>query len=325
MASNRGDVLVLASTNTWNAYNAWGGYSKYGPVTATALTFLRPNPATTPVNDGTINHHLTLADLWILNWLKQSGYRPDIIADGDLHNGFSDLGAYRTLILLTHPEYWSLEMLDQLETFLGAGGSLCYLGGNGMFERCIPSPDATSLTFFNGDPAQVREPAFMRNLNPPRPERAVLGVAYRGDHIWGADPSTFVAYPYEVLAADHPLLAGTGLKNGDLIGATGRQGVNGGGASGWEMDTSRAASPDPGDGVVVAGTTVSDRGAPPANLQLLARGTNAPDHSADMTYYETGHGGFVFSVGSICFGGSLVEDPQLQRIVTNALGSPAQP
>ncbi len=75
-SANRGKLLALASTNTWNAYNSWGGYSKYGPATATILTFLRPNPATSPVDDGIVNH-LTRADLWILNWMEDAGYQVD--------------------------------------------------------------------------------------------------------------------------------------------------------------------------------------------------------------------------------------------------------
>jgi hypothetical protein len=34
-----------------------------------------------------------------------------------------------------------------------------------------------------------------------------------------------------------------------------------------------------------------------------------------MTYYETDSGGFVFSAGSLCFGGSLVQD--INRPVAN--------
>jgi hypothetical protein len=40
-----------------------------------------------------------------------------------------------------------------------------------------------------------------------------------------------------------------------------------------------------------------------------------------MTYYRTSAGGFVFSAGSISFGGSLVIDPVLQQIVRNALNA----
>jgi len=317
VASRRGNVLALASTNTWNAYNSWGGYSKYGPNTPDLLTFLRPNPAATPIDDGLVNH-LTRADLWILNWLEDAGYQVDVISDTDFHLGFSDLNSYGAVLLNSHPEYWSFEMVDAMQAYLAAGGSLLYLGGNGMFERCIFNDDATALTFFNGSPAQDRAAAYLRNVQPERPERSILGVAFRFDYSWGGDPSTYVACPYQVVTADHPLFAGTGVVNGDLIGQTGRQGVNGGGASGWEMDTSNAGNHGD-DGFEVAASVGNDRGAPPANLQLLARGTNSETHAADMTYYETGNGGFVFSVGSICFGGSLVQDVSLQTVVKNAL------
>ena len=63
-------------------------------------------------------------------------------------------------------------------------------------------------------------------------------------------------------------------------------------------------------------------GQAPANIQVLARGTNTgPDNtfSAHMTYYDTPAGGFVFAAGSLTFGGSLAEDPQLQAIVRNVL------
>jgi hypothetical protein len=315
-APQRGSVLALASTNTWAAYNAWGGFSKYGPAIPLDLTFLRPNPTTTPIDDGTINH-LTRADLWILNWMEDAGYQVDVITDTDLHNGFADIGSYPALILTSHPEYWSVGMADHLQEYLGNGGSVLYLGGNGMFEQCIFNSDVTALTFFNGDPSLSRPAAFFRNLNPPRPERGVLGVAFRFDNSWG-DPTSWNAFPYQVRMADHPLFAGTGLTNGNLIGETGLQGNNGGGASGWEMDTSNPGN-EPNDGVVVSASVSSDRGVAPPNLQLLARGTNSPTHAADMTYYATGHGGFVFSVGSICFGGSLVQDANLQIIVKNAL------
>lgn len=61
-----------------------------------------------------------------------------------------------------------------------------------------------------------------------------------------------------------------------------------------------------------------DRGSPPANLVVLARGTN-PGFGADMTCYDTAAGGRVFSVGSISFVGSMIGDPNLQQIVRNVL------
>ncbi len=322
VAERRGDVLVLASTNTWSAYNQWGGYSKYGPATPDVLTFMRPNPTATPLDDGYINH-LTRADLWIMHWLEETGFRPNVISDADLHSGFDDLAGYAVLVLLTHPEYWTLEMLDRLEVFLAQGGCLLYLGGNGVFEQCSYTEDMRSLRFFYGATDKQRSHAYFRNLHPARPEREILGVGFRFDNCWDGPPSSYTAHPYEVLEPDHPMIEGTGLVAGDLIGVNGLQGVNGGGASGWEMDCS-SADGRPDDGVLVGANADDDRGVSPGNLVVLARGTNALQpgakaHAAEMTYYETPSRGFVFSVGSICFGGSLVQDPMLQQIVRKAL------
>jgi len=132
------------------------------------------------------------------------------------------------------------------------------------------------------------------------------------------DPPSWNASPYQVKMAAHPVLSGTGLSDGDLVGETGRQGNNGGGASGWEMDTSNPGD-QPENGVIVAANVGNDRGAPPASLQLIARGTNSDTQEADMTYYDTGHGGLVFSVGFICFRGVAVQTPKLQKIIGNVL------
>jgi len=133
------------------------------------------------------------------------------------------------------------------------------------------------------------------------------------------------------------------LEIGDPLGAAGRNRASGtppgaGAASGWEMDTSSAGTALPG--VVVnacdpawPGTVDwaadfsapappgTDRGTPPANLELLARGTNSGEgtHAADMTCYRHPGGGLVFAAGSIPFGGCLADDPNLGTVVLNAI------
>jgi hypothetical protein len=311
----RASFAVLANTNTWNAYNDWGGRSKYSLPPAARLSEQRPNPAASPADDGQLNH-LTRAELWVLGWLEEEGQRADVWTDRDFHDGIEGLAEYQALILTTHPEYWSAQAMDNLQAYLDQGGCLLYLGGNGLFERVDVDPATGALILLGGNAASPRPASYFRNLHPPRPEREILGVAYRYDAY-----STFA--PYRVLMAGHRFFEGTGLANGDLIGAAGRNGA----ASGWEMDTSlpgRAAA-----GVVVSAEGADDRGVAPANLQLLARGTN-PGYGADITYYETDGGGFVFSTGSISFGGSLAEDPKLQQLIRNVLAEclarePARP
>jgi N,N-dimethylformamidase len=304
-AHQRRDFAVLASTNTWNAYNGWGGRSKYSTPPAARLSFERPNPGTWPLDDGGINH-LTRSELWILNWLEDNAYKVDVYSDYDFHLGIDGMASYKALILSTHPEYWTLQMLDNLEKCLQQGGKLLYLGGNGVFEKVEFKNEASSLILLNGNPDSERPLSFLRNLDPPRPERGILGVAFRFDNFM-----TFA--PYRVKKSDHRFFAGTGLADGDLIG---QAGINGGAASGWEMDTSAAGNAP--DGETVTATGPDDRGAAPGNIQILARGDN-PGYGADMTYYETGGGGFVFSAGSLSFGGSLVQDAHLQAVIRNIL------
>ena len=313
--NQRADFAILANTNTWNAYNGWGGKSKYSTPPGTILSFERPNPATSPVDDGHVNH-LTRAELWVLGWLEDAGYKVDVYADQDFHAGIDDFEGYKGLILSTHPEYWTLEMLNNLEAYLAAGGNLLYLGGNGLFEQCVYNDSGTALTFWGGDPSLGRDRNYFRNLNPPRSERAILGVAFVYNNYLTVSPPA----PYKVEMADHPFLEGTGLANGDFVGQTGLNGA----ASGWEIDISDNGNAP--DGAVVTAWANNDhdndRGNAPDNIQVIARGANQPvegPYTAHMTYYKAASDGFVFSVGSLCFGGSLVQDANLQAIVKNVL------
>lgn len=309
----RHNLALLANTNTWTAYNAWGGNSKYGSPPAALLGILRPNPGTTPLWDGQLNH-LTCSELWVTRWLEDAGFGVDVYSDHDLHSGIAELREYKAIILSTHPEYWTTQMLDHLEAYLAAGGTVIYLGGNGIFERCtFTGANDNQIMFLEGVEGGERDPAYFRNLNPRRSERPVLGVAFLFDNYF----TDSAPAPFKIVS-EHPFLSDAGLHPPMLIGQNGRNQS----ASGWEMDASTPGGYADSDPTVVSAWKGNDRGLPPANIQVLARGTNIPaqsDHVSEMTYYETPTGGFVFSAGSLCFTGSLAVDPALQAIVRNAL------
>nr|WP_243435866.1 VCBS repeat-containing protein [Acanthopleuribacter pedis] len=122
-------VAVLANVATWLAYNTWGGRGKYHG--AALVSYLRPNPSTAPVGENGQTHHLARAERWLLGWLEDEGFQLDLYTDIDYHDGLVQV--YDTLVIGTHPEYWSPEMITRLRQFLDAGGSLVYLGGNGLF------------------------------------------------------------------------------------------------------------------------------------------------------------------------------------------------
>ncbi len=311
----RARIAVLANTNTWNAYNPWGGVSRYCASVMSSdpirLHVERPNPnaAPFPLSDvdwqsacGGIHvdttfqtAHLARGEWWVLNWLADAGYAADVYADQDMHNGIAGLRKYRALLLTTHPEYWSLPMLQRLKDYLQHGGRLLYLGGNGVYE-VVDYDVAPNIMTVLGPYASNPRHRLFRNANVGEPEAAVLGVAY----IANIDP---VGAPYRVTGEGlaHRFLRGVHLDETRLVGAHGWNNA----ASGWEVDTPTSDSP--------------------ADLQTLALGQNTAPQIAHMTYYDHPGGGWVFSVGSINFGGSLVLDCALQTIVRNALDDALMP
>jgi len=306
----RSNVAVLANANTWLAYNGWGGQSKYSGLARTS--FLRPMPTAGPEGE----KHLTRGELWILGWLESQGLQPDVYSDLDFHNDGLDAGQYACLVFGTHPEYWTEQMYDNLVAYLDAGGSVAYLGGNGVFEIGAPDNDQKEMIFRLGVEGGPRELAMFRTRG--KPELAVLGVATERCGVNGS--------PFLVRAADHDLFAGTGVANGDVFGDagfnTGLFSFGNGKASAWEVDTSRGAGATgiPAPGCLLNPEPVTPS-ALPADLVILAEG--APDGvgpGAEITYYDHPGGGFVLCAGSLTVGGSLVIDPVLSGLMSNALG-----
>ena len=305
--ARRSRVLVIANTNTWNAYNQWGGESNYSIPRSKRLHYARPNPLLLSVRrdyptrtvGGPGRYHLLRGEIWVLEWLNRTCRGVDCCTDVDFHAGIPAPEDYKAVVLQTHPEYWSVPMYNRLKRYLSAGGTLLYLGGNAIYRTVTFYPDLQS---FKTSSQSSRE--LFRNQG--RGERSVLGMAYIGD-----DDSDFISRMRDPALRDdptpsHPLLQGTGLTAGAHFGGT--DGLNGMPSS-WEVDAVNRTSRLRGD-------------KSPYNIQVLAAGagTVVDDNRGNMAYYSTGAGtGFVFAAGSISFGGSLVKNRELQQIVRNAL------
>ena len=104
--------------------------------------------------------------------------------------------------------------------------------------------------------------------------------------------------PYRVLDESHWALAGTGLRNGDLFGEKTLHERVPGGASGHETDKVSTNSPK--------------------TVQRFAKGTNPDDGGADLVCHQVERGA-VFSVGSITWVSALFTDPHVSRITRNVL------
>jgi hypothetical protein len=291
----RAGLAVLASTNTWQAYNDWGGASLYRYDNEDGLDkgyvfqvhMQRPNPAASMDGD---DGHLANAEKHILRWLEQNRVPYDLYADIDLHDTPDLLRQYHTLLISTHSEYWTDAMYSGLENFLDAGGNLVYLSGNGLYWKAEINAQQLEVKYDRSSHSFSGE-AGGRWRDCGRPETKVLGVRFTRAGYKSAYK------PYKVISPDHWIFEGTGVTKGSLIG---KSGLNMGGASGWEIDK-------------------IDWRNKPAGLVHLAKGTNRWRCGADMTYFTHSGGGGVFSVGSITFGGSLLIDPVLSQMLRNVL------
>lgn len=342
-------LLVLANTNTWNAYNDWGGASRYkvplgndSGMGRYQFSFERPNPKATPqwpteptnpthpVDED--SRHLARAELLVLSWLLRnhhSEFNFDVCSDHDFHVGNVNLGGYKAIMLNTHPEYWTTEMRNRLDEYILNGGNVLYLGGNGLFERVKYTKDMSAMVVCQGigrvgeDRARYRARP-QRFTQERRPASHTLGVTSDNN-----DTTTYA--PYKLENIQGPNIDLTALALPDLIGSTGVFGP----ASGWEMDTIQGAEdqcgipgPHPDSHCIAPPPYV--RKFETGVLQLLAKGTNEINGvktGAEMVFFRPQKtpfaspcGGFVFSVGSISFGGSLYVDENLQKLVSYILG-----
>jgi N,N-dimethylformamidase len=335
-------IAVMLSTNTWNSYNEFGGRSNYlnptmlpeRPTVNTrqeakryqtdvnhsdwkhpdeaygALSFERPEPFNVVPEDaevedpipGFLESSLVAVEWRTLAWLEREGFSYDVYADKQLHDGVLDLDQYRVLLISGHPEYWSREMIERLESWLESGGRLLSLGGNSL--NCeIEYPTATSmrhLTFLgdggdalgmanSDDGSRPLDSRLHRTLG--RSEAEILGIA-----------TTIAGFgtgaPYAVVDSDHWAFKGTGLGKGSTFGSLSLSRRSAGGASGWETDkTTIWTEPD---------------------VRIIARGTN-PDHGgAEFVVRTVGSaGGGVVSAGSITFAASLLVDSALTAVTRN--------
>jgi hypothetical protein len=320
-------VAVVAATNTWNAYNPFGGRSNYllaarmadEPVvnahadlpryrladygewtsseTFAPLSFDRPEPhnhvpETTRCPDpiaGRQACHLAPAEWRVLGWLEREGFEYDLYADAHLHDGTLDLDAYRVVVLGPHPEYASSIAFRRLKGWVfGRGGRLAYLGGNGLNCAVAYSPDGTAMTCDNRWPAGFES----RMHAAAESEAALLGVVYD-------DRGAMGAAPVECREPDHWAFAGLGLRSGAVFGVETLHERCPGGASGHETDKRSPATP--------AGTV------------LLARGLNPDGGGAEVVTFTTPSGGAVFSAGSITWPAALWCDPVVSGVTANML------
>jgi N,N-dimethylformamidase len=272
------------------------------------------------------------ADTNVVNWLKATGEPFDVITDEDLHReGTSLLEDYRVVVTGTHPEYYSTAMLDGLETWLGTGGRLMYMGGNGFYWRIAYNPDNPAIIECrraeDGTRAWIAEPGeyyhaftgeyggLWRRLG--RPPNQLVGIGFAAQ---GFDGGTFYRLAPGALDARVAFIM-DGVTESEIIGDYGTQG---GGAAGEEIDRYDEALGSPPHAVVIASSENHRPGMlrVKEEIHMSQPELQGPKVRADMVFFETPSGGAVFSTGSISYAGALAVnnfDNDIARITGNVL------
>jgi hypothetical protein len=189
-----GSMLLALATNTWHAYNDFGGRNLYTGATQVSLqrpmtpgylykppglgrrvtTTAPPDPQMAAhVGYLALNHLSGWAgsagwpdwELPFLQWAERSGYAVDVVTNADLedHPALLRDGNYALYLSVGHDEYWSMGMRDSVEQFIGHGGNAAFFSGNTSFwqvrlEDRTPSAPATTMLGYKGQFKQ--DPVF---------------------------------------------------------------------------------------------------------------------------------------------------------------------
>jgi N,N-dimethylformamidase len=338
----RAKIAVLASTNTWNAYNNFGGRSNYvnpGPLPQTPvvnsrqdldryrnpqpfgswrlkdeefgpLSFDRPEPNNHLFDDpqvaepvqGRVQCGQAPGEWRLYGWLEREGFDYDLYGEGHLHDGLLPLDSYSVLIIAVHPEYWSREMYLAVKKWVFEGGGRLMYLGGNGLNCEVVFADDSS----------------MRCLSHLHSLRGEMGGK-------SSDGSLeYESRMHRTLESEANLLGVVCSETGIMTAAPFRV-VD---ASHWVFEGTGLNNNDlfgretlhqriPGG---ASGHETDKRSASsPSNTVLLAKGTNPDDGGSEIVIHERDHGGAVFSVGSITWVAALFVDDAVSTITRNVL------
>ncbi len=318
-------VLLQLSTNTYNAYNNWGGFSLYafngrGGNQGHRVSYARPPASQYPQ-----------WELPFVEWAERNGIALEYAANPDLEFHPEILAAYRLVLSVGHDEYWSAPMRDHLEKFIGDGGNVAFFSGNTCCWQVRSEEGGQALTCwkqnYHTDPvfgargSQATLSSLWSHHLVNRPENQLTGVGFlRGGYHLSHGQLMDASGAYDVVRPGHWIFEGTGLKAHDAFG--GKDTIVGYECDGCELTWK--------DGVPSA----THRDGTPPSFEILAIAP-AQWHPDDCQWYdqwENGRkgnavlgmytrGGMVFTCGSTDWAHGLRGgDPAVERITRNLIG-----
>ncbi|ABK52677.1 conserved hypothetical protein [Acidothermus cellulolyticus 11B] len=222
-----GDIVLVNADTTWQAYNAYGGYSLYhGPdgsyqSRSYAVSFDRP------IDYGGGSGDFYGNELPVVALAEKLGLPVAYVTDTDLDADPHLLDGARALISLGHDEYWSTAMRDQVQQERDLHGmNVAFLGANAIYRHIRMAatplgPERLEIDYKDGalDPMNRINPAEAtyqwRDGPDPRPESVLTGAFYQCNPVHAA---------MRVFDAASWLFTGTPVQQGmELPGLAGQE------------------------------------------------------------------------------------------------------
>ena len=296
--------IVLLNSNTWNAYNEYGGASfyrynlpfksKYG---VGSIESKYPNPDTIGCtfdrpfdnlsngisfyikNNGIIKekyNHLLYGELRLLQFMKLNNIKYDLLDDIDLHTNSIDISKYENFILNCHPEYWSIEMNNNINK---NANNIISFAGNVSYRK---------ITYENNK-------IYKRGLHLKEKLINITGSYY-------STPGVNTYAPYKIYKPDNELF---NLIDNQYIGVSNlninpykKETENG--TSGHETDKNINRNED----------------------EILAKGENPNNGGGDILFFQITKNEnldkrTILSVGSIVFTGGIFIDENTEIFIKN--------
>ena len=302
--SSSAAYVYLSAVTTWQAYNAWGGYSLYrrsdptgvarlGNERAVRVSFNRPYAANFANGAGDLMGN----EFPLLFLAERLGLDLAYWTDLDLHERGGELARHRALLSLGHDEYYSPAMRDALTGAIAVGVNVAFFGANFCYRKVRFEPDRNGANRLmvnyrsTADPVTATDPAAATvnwaDWPSDLPESTFSGSSYGG--IAGAGP-------LRVVDAGGWFWRGTGLAEGGLLP----------GALADEFNNYNATRPHP-DAVQLFGHSRVTGGV------------------SDITYVAEPGGAGVFASGTGHWVNALSDAPRLGRHVPQPVADTTAP
>jgi hypothetical protein len=292
--SRPSDLLFQQSTNTYQAYNNWGGKSLYAFNSSSAPTINTAGASSTAYPAVMVSYNRPYAAInrgtgdffsWEFNmlaFLEQQGYDVAYTTDVDTHSSSSLLLQHKGFLMVGHDEYWSWEMRNNVKAARDAGVNLGFFSANEVFWQIRYQASAVTG-------APNRTIVAYKEAAAQDPDASNPSMNYLMTTQWRLPHGSYPSTPEDALIKQ--MYIDFEPVNGPiLIGDT----------SNWVFSNSGLRSGDTLPGLLGYEVDQVDQGSPTGTIIL----TSSPfqqsgTHYGDTSLYQASSKAWVFSTGSM--------------------------